>query len=174
MRKCLEIFINCAKLIFIFSLRLGIYAAEHTYFMKAAPWSFSFKRVYLELRKVGRICLSSLFSDFLFPTKDKKKKSNRCIFLSSLDLPILVSVVTGALLQPNTASKIGALAAGLAVERSAAPAENGRIIISRVEAFGRRYCLQRSSTEVVKLLLDGFRHSTESAYDSAWVIWMHW
>lgn len=123
---------------------------------------------------MGRVCLSSLFSDFSLPPKDKKGKSNCCICLPSLDRPTLVPVVTGALLRPTTAPASGALSIDLAVERSASPAENGRITVSRVEALGRRYRLQGFSAEVDQLLLEEFRPSTESAYESTWRNWMRW
>ncbi|KZS20625.1 Uncharacterized protein APZ42_012631 [Daphnia magna] len=95
-------------------------------------------------------------------------------WMRNLDRPALVSVVTGALLRPTTAPAIGALASELAVGRSASPAKDGRIAISRVEALGRRYLLQGFSAEVVQLLLDGFHPSTESVYESAWRNWMRW
>jgi hypothetical protein len=92
--------------------------------------------------------------------------------LSGLNQPNLVPVVSRALLRPTTAPAIGVLFTGLAVERSASPADNERITISRVEALGRRYSLQGFLVEVVQLLLEGFRRSTESAYELAWRNWM--
>ena len=77
--------------------------------MEAATRSFCFKGVHLKLGKVGRVCLSSFFSDLSLSPKDKKGKNNRCIYLSSLDGPVLLSVVYGTFLRKTTASTIAAL-----------------------------------------------------------------